>query len=158
MSVIRVEAGTDSWTSRHGDPDDPWDRDDTEGHVTGVEAFELRSSEKPPRIGTGSCGEKALEGVGRGDRVWAVVAQYSTGDTFGRDGGQAQLLDVFASEAEADGLLAACDDWNAEKSANDDWRWWDEPVKARKPRVQGPLVYQGTEYYTSWTGYFEALD
>lgn len=141
MSIVRVEVETDSWEAREADSSDSWDRGDTEGHVAGVVAFELKDA-KRPHVGTGSCGEKELP-VRVGSRVWAVVAQYSTGDTFGRDGGQAQLLDVFASEDEAEGLLKACEEWNAKPSEG-----W----------IQAPFEYAGTAYYTAWTGYFESLD
>lgn len=78
---------------------------------------------------------KDMPGVSLGDTVHVVVAVYSTGDTFGRDGGQTTVLDAFTDVDKANALRARAADV-------DDFTF----------------THDGKEYRADWTGYFEHLD
>lgn len=137
MPKIAVSAHTETWTAREADPDDRWDQGDTEGQVANVTAYVDTSN-------THSYGEsvgKELD-VKIGDTVYAVVADYSSGSTFGRDGGHAQVLDVFTTEDEAAALLEAAR--NIPESADFSARYGFE--------------HNGVHYFRSWVGYFESLN
>jgi hypothetical protein len=142
MAKISVSAETESWDTRPA-ANDGWDNGDTAGRVSEVVAF---VETKPDVYGTGDSRTKDMDGVGAGDTVWAVVADYESGSTFGRSGGHAQVLDMFTTLEEAEGLLAAAQ---------------AEPEKDAEGRVAWSdlysFEYNGESYSRSWVGYFERL-
>lgn len=71
-----------------------------------------------------------------GDTVHVVVAVYSTGDTFGRDGGQTQVLDAFTDVDKANALRS----------------------KAASVSEEFNFTHDGKAYPAPWVGYFEHLD
>lgn len=132
MTQIVVSAEVETWTTRDRDPDDDWDQGDTAGRVDNVWAA----------VDTGShayYGESHGKDVEAnvGDTVYAVVADYESGCTFGRDGGHAQVLDFFLNINEAETLATAAQ---------------------AVTRSTFGLTHNGVEYHTSWTGYFESLN
>jgi hypothetical protein len=130
MPMIVVSAETEIHSVREADPNDPWDSGDTSGSVTNVIAF------IDPHDGHhyGSSKAKPMA-VPFGATVYAVVADYSTGDTFGTSGGHAQVLDFFITVEEAEGLLEAA-------KAGGDYGF----------------TCNGVTYSRSWVGYFENLN
>lgn len=138
MKII-VSAETETWTSRCADPDSEWDSGDTDGRVSDVTAFEDRSGKE--HYSYGDSLRKELD-VTLGDLVYAVVADYSSGSTFGRDGGHAKVLDVFATEEEANSLVEAAKAPSASARSQDRYRF----------------THNGTDYFRIWTGHFESLN
>lgn len=135
MTKIVVSAETEVWSTRDPDPSDSWDAGDTTGRVVGVRAWEERDWERSGHSRYGGYDSWSGDLDARaGDYVYAVVADYESGSTFGRDGGHASILDVFTDVKEADSLCIV-----AEKAK--DFRFF----------------YGDKEYYASWTGYFEYL-
>lgn len=142
MAHVVVSAETENWVAREPDPNDSWDNGDTGGRVSNVFAFvtDLRS----PQYGASH--GKDLD-VQPGDTVYAVVADYESGCTFGRDGGHAQVLDVFTTGTEAKALAEA-----AMKPDTTETRWGE------KVKVCGyNFTHDGVEYSRAWVGYFEDL-
>lgn len=133
MTKIVVSVETEVWTTRDRDPDDDWDAGDTAGRVVGVHTWTAREWENKTYYGGYDSWSGELD-VQAGDYVYAVVADYESGSTFGRDGGHASILDVFTDVKEADSLCIV-----AEKAK--DFKFF----------------YGDKEYYASWTGYFEYL-
>lgn len=136
MKQIVVSVETEVWSVRDPDPDDSWDVGDTAGRVVGVRAWELRDWENSTfrRYGGYDSWTGPLD-VEAGDYVYAVVADYESGSTFGRDGGHCSVVDVFADIETAD----AC-------------------AKAAELAQEYRFKFQGREYYASWQGYFESLN
>lgn len=134
MTKIVVSAEVEVWRTRDPDPDDSWDAGDTAGRVVGVNAWTAREWEREPRYGGYDSWSGELD-VQPGDYVYAVVADYESGSTFGRDGGHASVVDVFTDIETAD----AC-------------------AQAAEQASEYRFEFQGREYYASWQGYFEYLN
>lgn len=133
MPKIVVSAETETWTTRQADPNDEWDRDDTVGRVTGVSAYvDTRDNSY-----YGDSLARDLD-VRPGDTVYAVVVGYTSGDTFGSDGGHAKVMDIFTTRAEAEALCAH--------------------LKTYEDKGDFSAEYNGVEYNHPWVGYFELLD
>lgn len=144
MTKIVVTAETREWTTRERDPNDSWDNGDTAGEVHNVVAF-------IERVESGYYGEshgKDLPDVKVGDTVYAVVADYESGCTFGRSGGHASVLDVFSDPEEAQALADA-----ALKPDGFEERWGSQ-----QPKYDYSFTHNGQSYYRSWVGYFESLN
>jgi hypothetical protein len=127
---IGVNAETSVYTVREPDPTDSWDNGDTAGCVENVSAYVTDN----PEGDMYSYIIKDLP-VSPGKKVWAVVVDYESGSTFGRDGGYAQVLDVFAEE----------------------WQAYALRQVALAHGNGSRLTYDGKEYHASWLGYFESL-
>lgn len=134
MTKIVVSVDTEVWQTREPDPDDSWDAGDTSGRVVGVRAWTARDWEQERRYGGYDSWDGDLD-VSAGDYVYAVVADYESGSTFGRDGGHASVVDVFSDIETADACAEAAE-------------------QAQDYRFE----FQGREYYASWQGYFESLN
>lgn len=133
--MIRIMVETRHYVTRHGDPSDRWDRDDTDGSIDSVNAYYVDDTEDRGYRGMGwGDGDYDVDAK-PGDIVHIVLAQYSTGDTFGRDGCQVSVMDVFKDNHDAVSLYMALKDVT------------DFSVK-----------HNGREYYIPWVGYFESLD
>jgi hypothetical protein len=136
---IIVSAETETWHSRLRDPDDEMDNGDTDGRVSNVTAWQDMSGKEYYSYGDSASADLPVK---LGDIVYAVVADYSSGDTSGRSGGHAKVLDVFATPEEAEGLL---------KAAKAD------PVSSRfQDRYR--FEHNGKEYTRVWMGHFEELN
>lgn len=135
--MIEIRVDTSRWITEHADPEDSWDRDNTDGQIQGVYAYHVTDSEPKSYFGMGF-GEGTYDvDASPGDVVHVVIAQYSTGDTFGRDGCQISVMDVFKDNFEAVSLYKTLRDVGKR----------DHGVK-----------HNGREYYIPWTGYFESLE
>lgn len=135
MTQVCVTTEIETWQEEGPDEDhlkgEPYSwRGATGGAVTNVIAF----IEETAHPYYGDSHGKDLD-VRPGDVVYAVVASYTTGDTFGREGGQAKVLDFFLDADEAERLLEAA-------KADNDYNF----------------EFEGTTYYRPWVGYFEQLD
>lgn len=104
MTQVVVSAQTESWTTRRADPDDSWDIGDEDGRVTNVVAL-LSDTEHNYY---GDSHGKDIPDAKIGDTIYAVVADYTSGCTFGRSGGHAQVVDFFTDPEEAAELAAKC--------------------------------------------------
>lgn len=143
MPNVKITAETETWIVREADPDDRWDSGDSSGRVSTVKA-EL-TDEPADRPGAGYTElVKALD-VKVGDTVYALVADYESGDTFGRSGGHYQIIDVFATTAEADELMRIVDSFNS--------------LDGRKiDKLSTGFEFQGVRYFPGWVGHFESLN
>lgn len=137
MPKIVVSAETEVHTTRCADPTDPWDNGDTAGSVSNVQAFLDRHDGRY----YGDSVARDLD-VQIGETVYAVVADYESGSTFGRSGGHAQVLDVFTTLPEAEALLEAAEAPPASDDYSDKYSF----------------TYNGEQYSRSWVGYFERLN
>lgn len=117
------------------DSDEPYSyRGETSGHLTNV----IAAVEDERRYSYGDGHVKDLD-VNPGDTVYAVVVVYETGDSFGRDGGQTKVLDVFTDAEEAAALAQKATEHDSNKDGYG-------------------FQHNGVDYYTPWCGYFESLD
>jgi hypothetical protein len=146
--MIQIIVETTEYETSEQDPEDSWDRADTTMEVVGVSA--IRVSDRVDRVSDrvevrrGWYGNDTFD-VEPNERglVYAVIARYSTGDTFGRDDGRVQVMDVFDNNEEAAALTEALECSEHDKS---------EAV------VNFELKHGGREYYLPWVGYFEHLE
>lgn len=139
MNKIVVSAETVTHVTRSGDINDPWDADDTDGYIENVVAYV-----ENPDINVWNYGSslgKEMD-IDAGDTVYAVVVNYRTGNTFGTDGCNASVLDVFDSADMAEGLISAA--------------LADDGDEGRYGRYS--FTYEGKEYSRCWEGYFESLN
>lgn len=84
-----------SWSIGGEIEGDRWSRDSTEATVSIEDVCFLRDEDGYQRLGT-------KQHIVAGDRVYLVYAVYTTGDSFGSDGGNVELLSVFKDRAEAE--------------------------------------------------------
>lgn len=125
---IKFNVDVRTWNVGGEDPDDEWSRDSYDGEAS-VHGAKLVKEDGYDTLGT----EHDFK---VGDVCYLVWAQYSTGDTFGRDGGQYELLEVFPNREEAE---------------------------ARKKIYEGLTDNRSEDVgqaigYVPWLGYFESLD
>lgn len=131
MSVL-ITVNTNTYETRHPSPGDKWDRGDTRGEVVAVRAHYSEGDQYDPIHYRAESFD--VPGATPGTVVYAVIADYETGDTFGRRGGSYQILDVFTDSNEA----------------------YDLASVAKTTRVFS-FEWNGTDYYADWVGYFERL-
>lgn len=135
MTQVCVTTEIETWQEEGPDADylkgEPYSwRGATGGAVTNVIAF----IEADAKSYYGDSHGKDLD-VRPGDVVYAVVASYTTGDTFGREGGQAKVLDFFQDPDQAERLRDVA-----------------------KENEAYNFDFEGETYYAPWIGYFENLD
>jgi hypothetical protein len=138
MTQICVTTEVDTWQEEGPDQSylngEPYSyRGATGGRVTNVIAY----IDSETHTYYGESAGKDIPKAKVGDIVYAVVADYSTGDTFGRDGGHSQVLDFFTDPDVADQLLAAA---------------------LRDGDNRFSFEFEGRSYSKSWAGYFESLN
>lgn len=131
MTYIEFGTHVKEYITRHPDPTDDWDIGDTEGYVENVTATIV--DELKPYYGC-SLGKEFPDSVGLGSTLYVVVADYTSGCTFGRTGAQGKILDAFEDPEEAMELAEA----------------------ARAVKDYG-FAHKGQMYSTDWLGYFEEL-
>lgn len=93
MTWLKFDVDTTTWVTREGDSEDEWDRDSTDGSVeilscklSDIDAYDSLPIDFSATVG---------------DEIWLVWAKYSTGDSFGTDGGKYELCSVFQDEQSA---------------------------------------------------------
>lgn len=143
MAFIQISTEVETWTERERDPEDEWDAGDTGGRVSNVTAWVLHDAfeERGHYHNDSIVRELPVEA---GDKIYAVVADYSSGNTFGRDGGYAQVLDAFVSIEEALDLQAAA-------LVTEDADSWRQDCGFE-------FEHNDRKYWRSWAGYFEQLN
>jgi hypothetical protein len=137
----RIIIGTEVevWTSREADPSDgDYAHESTDGYVSNVWAS---YTDEAVRYYTDSIVIEEPENFN--GTLYAVVADYSSGDTFGRDGGHAQVLNAFADEELAKALA-----FTALEHKKQDWR----------TEYDYNFTFGDKEYHRSWAGWFEVLN
>lgn len=137
MTKVLVVSEVESWSTRGRDPNDEWDQGDSAGHVSNVYA-KLPKEDDDYYYSGDSLTKNFEENLRPGIMLYAVVADYESGSTFGRSGGYAQVLDVFLDKADADALAS-----RAVVSVDGGDRY--------------SFTWRGKEYFRSWEGYFERL-
>jgi len=135
---VKIVVETSSYNIGGEDPDDSWSRDSTHGQVDNVYAVQTTDALQDSYY---SNPVKEFD-VDLGDNVYAVVVDYESGDTFGRDGGYYQVVDAFDNTEDADVLLALT-------------RAYDTDNGGRNRGYTNVLEYKGVQYYAGWKGYFE---
>ncbi len=93
MTFLKIEVNTEKYNIGGYDPDDSWSRDSYDGGAW-VESVQLADKDGYNHWDT-------IEDVSVGDFVWVVLAVYSTGDSFGKDGGQCEIFLVTKNREEA---------------------------------------------------------
>src|SRR6185503_3924152 len=144
MTFVTINTEVETWVTRERDPEDVWDQGDTDGRVSNVTAWISERTEESHWYKSDSITKRFPDEVVAGTTLYAVVADYSSGCTFGRDGGHAQVLDAFTSTQEAEALRDVALVTNTE---SDRWR----------KEYDYSFTYGDREYYRSWAGYFESL-
>lgn len=143
MKIV-VTAETEEWSTRERDPNDEWDIGDTDGRVSNVVAYVDSINE---HFYYGASAGKEIDATA-GDTVYAVVADYNSGCTFGQSGGHADVLDFFVSNEEAEAL--------AEAALKPDGK--EDRYGRTENRYDYSFTFGGREYSRAWVGYFESLN
>ena len=94
MKFVEFDVEQESWITRERDPDDMWDRDSTDGSVN-VRDAKLVNEQTWDSL-------PVPDSVTHGDTIYLVWAMYGTGDSFGSDGGNYELLEVCTTKEAAD--------------------------------------------------------
>jgi hypothetical protein len=140
--MIQIIVDTSEYETSEPDPEDSWDRANTATELKNVSAIVIT---KRVEVGyRGWYGNDTFDvDANSGDLVYAVIARYSTGDTFGNDDGRVAVMDVFSNVEEAATLTEALECSERAK---------DSAV------VDFELKHGEREYYLPWVGYFEQLE
>lgn len=126
------------------DPEDNWDRPDTQGYLDSV--YAKHTDSEPDNRSFFFYSDSEIFDIEPDDlgEVHVVIVSYSTGDTFGHDDGIYRIMDAFGSFEEAERLVAAL-------AANE--------AKGRSGSyVDFSYKHNGKEYSLPWVGYFESLN
>lgn len=144
--AIKIILETRHYTLNDGDdPSVEWGNRDTDvTELESVYASLTGDTAEPGRYwGSREVATFNLD-AGTGDTVYAVIAQYSTGDTFGRSEGLVSVMDAFSDLDEAKNLVE---------------QLTRKPDKKDKGRItEFERTVNGKKYYLPWVGYFEHLD
>lgn len=140
--MIQVIVETTEYETSEPDPEDSWDRANTQMEVVGVSAIKTSKRIEIDKRGWYGVDVFDVEPNEQGF-VYAVIARYSTGDTFGRDDGRVQVMDVFDNNENAAALTEALECSGTDKS---------------QAVVDFELNHAGREYYLPWVGHFEHLE
>lgn len=133
-----LEVMVESFTESMGgyDPENEWSRDSTEttNRVLSAHLKKDQSYHSMPMDFK----------VDKGDDVFIVWAEYTTGDSFGRDGGNVELVLAFESYDKAE----MCEKKIKEHYNNGDSYTLDLKSSSGKD----------ISFFVPWKGYFESLD
>lgn len=137
--AVKVIVETETWVTRERDPEDEWDAGDEDGRVSWVSAEVCTedADENYTFYGQGHMPVIFNCDAVEGDTVFVVVADYTSGSTFGTSAGYFHILTVTKSYEEAMELARTA-----------------EAVT----QSQFKFEHDGVEYYVPWTGYFERLN
>ena len=141
MPKFKVIDEVRSWVTDPADADDSWSRDSTD------QSHDIRGIELVDEKGWGDMEVKFDIEPGKTYYLLSVI--YDTGDTFGRDGGQIEFIDLYEDHALAEK--------NAKTIAEHARSPGDYFKKHDSLKITTNL---GTEYQLSpsWVGYFESFD
>jgi hypothetical protein len=135
---------SDSWSR------DSWDRDNTLVKVWMKDPLKqlakvLKDDECP------ECDVVVGTEVLPGDKVYIVWTEYSTGDSFGNDGGQREVVAAFVDEERAKKCALDCTNF-AEKETS---AYWDDSRYSLHVELDNGTTYK---FHVPWLGYFERLE
>lgn len=140
--MIQIILDTWQYETSEADPNDSWDRPDTAMELRNVSA--ITTSNRVEVGYRGWYGNDTFDvAPNEHGLVYAVIARYSSGDTFGRDDGRVAVMDVFDNNEDAAALTEALEDSVRDKS---------------QAVVDFELNHNGRDYYLPWVGYFEHLE
>lgn len=135
--------------------DDEWSRDsyrtyNTLTKVTSLDAkdslaYSLKNGEFP------ECDLVVGADVGVGDKVYIVWVEYTTGDSFGSDSGNIEMIGAFVDVDRANKCAQSCKDFGEDDSAG----YMDLDRYSLKVELDNGQTYS---VHVPWTGYFEHLD
>jgi hypothetical protein len=135
--------------------DDEWSRDSSRttnnlGEVTALDAkeslaYSLKNGDFP------NCDLVVGAEVEPGDIVYIVWAEYTTGDSFGTDYGQYELIAAFVDEEKAKKCAKACKDFEENQNST----YLDSDRYSLKVELDNGQTYT---VHVPWTGYFESLE
>lgn len=141
---VTVSVSTYEEITEEADPDDSWDRANTEKSIDGWSA--VKSDAKVTDDYWYMDETITVEVPEDTDEVFAVYVVYSTGDTFGYDAGQVSIADVFDNEDDAHDL-------------RDKYKEFDNTGGyGRNSIVPVDFEWNGKRYGIPWAGYFEHLE
>jgi hypothetical protein len=89
-TYVKFDIEQDNWVTSEAYADDEWSRDSHDGRTTITGATRV---EKDGYDTVGFIGD-----LPPSTRIFLIWAQYGTGNSFGRDGGQYELLEVCVTE------------------------------------------------------------
>lgn len=132
MTSLEVLMDTRQYVTRVGDPDDPWDYDDTncQNTLRGIKLSDGKYSDVP-----------SPDALQDGDKVYLVWCEYSTGCTFCSNGGQ---VEYFMAFKDADIALRVTSELRAVTSG------WSVSLDIG--------TGESHNFSIPWTGYFEHLE
>jgi hypothetical protein len=135
--------------------DDEWSRDSSRkinrlNAVTSLDAkeslaYSLKNGDFP------NCDLVVGAEVGPGDIVYIVWAEYTTGDSFGTDYGQYELIAAFVDEEKANKCAKDCENFVENQHAT----YLDAERYSLKIELDNGQTYS---IHVPWTGYFENLE
>lgn len=134
MSYVYPIYSIDRFVTRNCDPNDEWDRDDT---AASIDILGIRVST------TNGYGSIPVDfEIDPAKTYYLLWADYDTGDSFGRDGNQLEIIDLFETETAAmvaqQELLSTA----------------ENKYSTKYTRNSGSKI----TYYKPWEGYFEYLN
>jgi hypothetical protein len=139
--TVEVRFEKDEWCTRRPDPEDPWDNGSYDGRVSRVEAVWVEKDPDPVGWRSSLFG---ADGAVPGDTVFVVVADHTSGSTFGTSAGSAEVLDVFKSPVDAFALAVVAETFT-------------EAARRSGTLAAWRFEHGGRTYYANWLGYFEVL-
>lgn len=145
MSAKVVVHGEDHTVEGSWDSSDEWDRPDTYFSYNGIDVY-ASDDEDPNRISSFYSDLFDVD-VSPGDEVFVVLCRYSTGDTFGNDGGRVSVMGVFKDSHYAEMVRHQLETPESE----------GKPYSFSKTYAYSKTI-DGVEYYIPWSGYFEQLE
>lgn len=148
QTYLKVNDNVTYETTEYADPDDDWDRDNTAEyhHITGVEIVDKKDR-------WDLCVPFEVDP----DRSYYLLyAIYDTGDSFGRDEGRIELIDLYQDREVAMANAARID---AHARKYDSTRWGSAREEMDEPYTVKLMNDAGEEcqVHTPWNGYFERL-
>lgn len=148
MTKIYYSFDSYSHVTRHSDPDERWDADDTSTTWRAPDKVSLEKQRDSWREET----DDLPWDVKPGDIVFMVWVQYSTGNSFGRSDGEYHEVVGWYQNAEDAYKCRDAIDGDARKP----YEYGQDGNKVGVPTFDG----KGTRplYTGSWKGYFESLD
>jgi len=138
-SHVLVDLKKYHWVTREADPNDPWDRIETESDISVNGVYLVQKGFRHLTV--------PFEVVpGRG--YWLVWVDYGTGDSFSHDRNQFEAVDLFEDYELAQACGKACEVLEEELNGKYDYN------SLQYERQNGEHV----KVHAPWLGYFENLN
>lgn len=151
---MKIKIDVDAWEREtHREPGNYGDWS-AEGGINGVSAHRVSPDTTAGRGGVYDMPETEV-----GHYVFAVVAHYGTGDSFGyQAGGEYQVVGAYTTAEEADEAKRVCDLYSTDKVGYGEFVRKQQGLSRSKASVSPSLVVHGQAVYPRWDGYFESLN